>query len=353
MTLKHTNTALALRAGLAATLATACMGFSTLAGAAAITMPLDFTAQTQSLWGPNGGSADFGASGGGDLVANIGYGYDFGASSGTVSAAYSGGLSVNYADSLLAPGNTTFALSFNSNTNGARIVSDLGAHANASVAGIDIIDEDYGLNVNQGFTAQLGESGTGHDTVTLGNSGVDVVVASAGVNYNIEQTDTLSFHSIAGTLVASLEGTATTVTKDFVLFDSGISFDLGLSDAGNWNVSVQNLTLNNTFSTRFAAQLQPFVTYVSGVKFCSGLWGIPYPCGTKTSDYSITLASLDIYSGTPFALDFGTTSLSNAFSIAVDEVVTPGNTVPAPATLALLGIALPGLLLSRRRRVST
>ncbi len=339
-----------VRTGVAGLLAAASLGLSMSAQASLMTLPVAFTAPTQSLWGPGGGSADFGASGGGSLIAGIDYAYDFGASSGTVSASYSGALSIDYASALLAPGTTSINLSFTGDSNGGRIASDLGASASAAIAGFDILDKNYALNVDRRFSARLGQSGSGSDTVTLGNSGVDVVVASAGVNYNVKQTDTLALNAISGTLVASLEGTATTVSKDFMLFDSGITLDLGLGEAGNWKVSLENLMLGNTFSTQFAAELQPFVTYVSGVKFCTSRWGIPYPCGAKTSDYSITLASLDIYDASPFSLAFDSLSLGEAFSITVDETVAPATAVPAPPTLALLGLAVPGLLASRRRR---
>jgi hypothetical protein len=54
------------------------------------TSPLEFVSGPQSLWGA-GGSASFGDSGGAGL-GPVSFGYDIGASTGTVSGRFEGGL---------------------------------------------------------------------------------------------------------------------------------------------------------------------------------------------------------------------------------------------------------------------
>ena len=83
---------------------------------------LAFTAPDQSLWG-GGFAAGFREQGytGGPL----GISWDVGANTGTASGQFNGGMSINYASSLAAPGSTSVTMGF-AGTNGY-LKSDLGA----------------------------------------------------------------------------------------------------------------------------------------------------------------------------------------------------------------------------------
>lgn len=89
---RKAGAALALCAGLAATPASDTPML--------FTRSLGFATGTQSLWGPGGSTASFGASGSTSIPvgsARVGAGFSAGASSGTASASLNGTLSASYA----------------------------------------------------------------------------------------------------------------------------------------------------------------------------------------------------------------------------------------------------------------
>ena len=345
-----------MKAAFVGLLATAAIGLCFPAHAEIMMVPVDFTAN-QSLWG-SGSSLNFGASGSGSF-AGISYSYDVGASSGTLSAEYQGGISVNYTSYLSAPGTATIGLNFVGDTNGGNITSDLGAWANINIGGLDILDEGYSLNIDQSFTPTLGQVASGEDSATIGGYGLDIGIASVGANLDLQQTDALAVSKIEGNLVASLEGSSTSITTPFSLSSSGLTFDLGLSEIGTWDVSFQNLTLDNLFSTSFDAALVLYEEHISGISFCYytvrtffGNFRIYYPCGVAFDENTFTLADIDLYDRDPFSLDFGSTSPLQGFSILVG--VEPNPTVPEPASWALLLIGLASLVcLYRQRTIPT
>lgn len=342
-----------MKAGIIGSLATAAIGICFTANAAIMTVPVDFTAN-QSLWG-SGGSLDFRAYDSGSFVG-ISYSYDIGASTGNVAAAYQGGISISYNPYMSAPGTTTIGLNFVGDTNGGNISSNLGAWANVNVGGLDIVDEGYSFNIEESFTPQLGQTASGEDATTLGGYGIDIGIASAGANLDLQQTDALTVTKIEGDLVATLEGTSTSITTPFSLSSSGLNFDLGLNEIGIWDVSFQNLTLENLFSTSFDAALILYEEHISGISICYftvhtffGNFRIYYPCGVAFDENTFTLADIDVYDGDPFSLDFGNISPLQSFSISVG--VEPDPTIPEPPSWALVAISLASLVVLHRRRI--
>jgi hypothetical protein len=310
------------------------------------TAPLDFVAGTQSLWG-SGSGANFGNSNAVSL-GPVEIGYNLGASSGTVSAQFEGDMSVSYADSLAAPGTTSLSLSFLGDGAGGRLTSDLGAWAHVYVGPIDIVNEDYALNINEVYTPQVGQQVLGTDSATVGNAGLDVIVAEVGANFNIEQTDTFTATAVDGALAYSLRGSgaAPTLLPFSLTTDAGLTLDLGLSEVGTWDFWFVNMMLENSFATSFDAELVLYEEHISGIGVCVDI--IPYPCPTYDRN-DVTLADLNVYNGSAFALAFNSIDQTSAFSIEVASAQ-----VPEPPTLALLvmGLACMLVLSSRGRRTA-
>ena len=302
----------------------------------------------QSLWG-SGGANDFGTSGSAD-VGGVGFSYNTSADSGTVSASFTGDLLIDYTSTLLAPGTTSLGLSFPGDTGGVELHSQLGADlkvtASALGASIDIINENYLLKIDKNDSpAELNQQISGKDSVTVGNSGMSLGLFKVGADYDIEQTDKFEATAIDGTLAYSLSGSSMVSLMSFTL-DTNMeqSFNLELDQIGTWDFWFVDIMLDNLFSTSFDAELVIYEEhYVPEICYW---YGIPYPCGHYDRN-ELTLADLDLYNGSPFALDFNPISYDSAlFSI---EVGTTPDPVPEPSTILLLGCGLAGLAFYRRR----
>ena len=325
-------------------LAALALGLPSATHALLFTQPLDFDASTQSLWGPGGSTADFGASGSAGL-GPVTFGYDIGASSGTVSAGFQGDMSVDYSPFLIIPGTTSLNLSFQGDADAGQLKSDLGAWANVwgeidfSLLDLDfdILDEDYVLNIDKSYTPQLDQQVSGSDSFTAADVGLDVKVAEVGAVFNIEQTDKFTAIAIDGILAYTLRGSVTTSLTPFSLdTDAGLALDLGLSEVGIWDFWFLDIMLDNLFFTSFDAELLLYENH-RGCGFLGLEW-----CGRN----ELPLADLDVYDGSPFPLAFNSITDTNGFSIQVGR-----SQVPEPSILALLSLGLAGLGFTRRRKV--
>lgn len=314
-------------------------GAPALATPAAFNQGVQFTTGTQSLWGPGGSTASFGASGSAGIPATfftpaIGAAYNLSASSGTVSGSLSGGLSAAYDDELAAPGTTSISLGFG--VTGGSVQSSLGARANLTGFVHDvpffgpwdfcIYCANYGLNTNIVLSgASLGSQRTGSGAFSVAGVGPDLTilgatVARAQVDIGISQTTRFTPQSVLGNLVYTHQASGTTRSLPFSIANLSV-LDVDLDQVGTWDFSFEGLDLKNLFNSSIGATL---AFDVSLLGILNGNW--PF-------------ANLNLLNTPSFGLDFGSQGIAAAFSI---------NVVPEPGTLLLLGSGLLGLVLIGR-----
>jgi len=204
---------------------------------------LSFYAPSQSIWESGGGASSFGAEG-----TELGIGYDIGASSGTVSVQFQGEFSADYTPYLPSSGITSLGLSFLGSGNG-QLTSELGAWANVSFSGVNIIDWGASLNINESFTPQLGNEVLGSDVTTIAKEEIDIGIFKIGAGIGIEQENSFIATDIDGRLAYSLRGSGiTNYTPFYNLADSSMILDVLLSDSGKrilcllFNCSDSNLS---------------------------------------------------------------------------------------------------------------
>lgn len=329
-----------LASGLAAT------GLALLLASGATALPMtgswgvDFRANSQSLWGPGGSKADFGASG--SLSAGaFGLSYDAGASTGTVSGNVRGTVQASWDDQLAAPGTATVGLRYQGGS--SRLSTALGAHldvtadVSVSVPLVGSVDEsfclfckDYDLDTSITFNSSLGTQRTGTGSFTGVGFGPNLLVAGGSVDVDVAQDVKFTPTGVTGLLRATNQSTGSVRGVGFDLADAiGTSFldlDLDLDETGIWDVSLVDLDLVNRFLTTFGLDLNATVW-----------WDLILAGDSKTWN----LAGIDLFDSPTFGLDFGKLSPIAAFQIAV---------VPEPGTLLLLGAGVLGLVRFGRQR---
>lgn len=307
---------------------------------------VSFQVDGESFWG-GGTGYKFGSSGQFGPSA-VNFSWDIGASTGTVDASVAGAMIANY-DNYRGRGYTPINLGFSGLTNGGALSSDLGAWAKSSVTlgvTVPLIDYGFRLNPSTTFTPVLGQKYSANDFAAVAGTGVNIGVFSTGVNFGIDQDEWLMLESITGTLNYGLKGSGLVNSLPFSLgATSATTIKPLLSKVGTWELWVGDLELNALFSTNFDLALRFYETHPDGIRWCSRrVWGITlrWPCGLSYDTNEWDAASLNVYDGNPFYLNFDTT-LGDTPRFAI-------NVVPEPPMLLLLVPAFLTLLVTRRRR---
>ncbi len=316
------------------------------AQAGLITSSLDFSADKQSIWGPNAINLGFDYTRSASVPLPFGLGtfsvgYSVAASSGQVWGDVSGRLDASYVDVLAAPGTTSIGLGFLGDTSGGSLHSTIGAHAQLT-SSVGNVGPDFQLNVNKTFTPVLDQQVTGSNSlpniVTLPL--VDVVAAEAGVGMGVSQTDRFTPNGVSGTLFYSRQGSGIENHVDFLVdLSSGLTLPVDLTEAGTWDFWFGDSLLNNSFRTSMALDLGVYASTVAG---CGTL-------GLHSCETSYTLVSPTIYTGDAFGLDFNPSAPSGRFSI---DVLGQPTAVPEPSSLTLLGLGGLAMVGRRRRRTN-
>lgn len=328
--------------------------------AATFSQPLNFGASNQSIWGPGGSSAGFNFSDSVSVPLPFGLGspsvgYSVVANSGSVSARAFGNMTVDYAASLPSPGTTSLNLSYTGTalrqtgcngfllgacifpvfSSGGALATDFGAKA--QILGIG---PDFTLESSEDFFPQLGTpvSASGSAPSIVQVSVADIGIASAGAQLGLTQTSRFTANAIEGNLLYSLRGSSAVSSTPFSLGSLGIDLDVDLTQPGIWDFWFEDQTLANVFSTAFDLDVGWFAGTIAG-------------CGTfglSGCDTSGTIASFEVFTSGPFALDFNSIN-SARFSIGVDG---PPSVIPVPAAFWLFGSGLIGLIGIARKQKS-
>lgn len=316
---------------------------------------LDFQAGKQSLWGPGGLAGSFSASG---SVGNstLGFQYDIKASSGTVErASFDGFLNYSYQNGALVSDADVVNFSFAGSSNGGLIDTLFGASLTTEYKLLGgtgcIYCRGASIDIDKPFTPSIGTAFSGSDSATTISASVGPSIpgaeATAGVDIDMSQTSTLTGKGIHGQITAVHQGTGATRNFLLDLTNNGqFAVDLGLDQAGIWDVSLTSLVLDNEFFSSFTASLVPFAQYYFGLG-----------CGDLSTDSdngllcggdgraSWNLANISLGQTQKFGLSFNSLNLS-PFSISVVNSVA---TVPEPGAISLLGAGILALSLLRRR----
>lgn len=333
-----------------------------LAQAAIAQQSLSFSSASQSIWG-SGGSGAFGGS---DYVLgdyNFGVSYDARASSGTVRSSLGGQLAANFQSQIDFDQRSAVQVGFDffGNAGGGSFHTDLGAsvsvtaHLKTSLLGIPInwhptlMDHDYRLDIDKGFTPALAQKTTGSDAFTPASVGVGLptygigLAGGAGVDLDIRQSAQLNVDGLSGVVAARHRDSGDVVTQALSLSNASekfLSFDL--ARAGVWDFSYLDLSVANRFTTQFALDILAYVEYGVGI-YCGDL-------GTDDDNFSCTddrlranLAGINLFKSPELNLAYGALNTGTAFSLEV--MAAP---VPEPGTLFMM-LAGAGALLTRRR----
>jgi hypothetical protein len=299
------------------------------------TRTLQFATGTQSLWGPGGSTASFGASGSASVWIppfgpTVGAGYSAGASAGTVKGTLAGTLTASYDDTLALPGVASVGLGFGGVS--GNVATQLGASFNVTGFVHDVpfygpwdfclYCANYSLDTNITLAPTLGTQRTGSDSFAVAGVGPDIVVASAQLTLNANQTARFTPNAVTGAMTYTHRDSGLTRSTLFALSSVSV-LDALLDLHGAWDFVFSGVDVASAFSSTIGANLSIDVSAV-------GLFNESFP-----------FANVSLLNTPSFALDFATLSPFAAFSIMV---------VPEPGTLLLFGLGLGGLAVNGRRR---
>ncbi len=316
-----------VRIGFGITLALTLLASSAWASPMSFSSGLGFATGTQSLWGPGGSKASFGAASSAAATiagVRVGAAYDVGASAGTATASLSGTLSAQYEDTLALPGVTRIDVGFAGTS--ANVKTHLGAHADVTGFVHDVplfgpwdfcfYCQDWSLDTNITFAPTFGVQRSASDSFAVAGVGPDIALASAKLSMNANQTSFFTPSALTGLLTYRHRDTGTLRTASLSL--AGLGFvDVDLDLPGIWDFAFLDLDIANVFSTKIGMNLS------ADLDCCFGAVSKTFPFGN--------VSLLDTPS---FGLDFGALSPGGGFSIAV---------IPEPGTALLLAVGLGGL----------
>lgn len=299
---------------------------------------LDFSAPSQSFWGPGGSFEDFSKDG--STGGSIGIDYSIKASTGTVDAKFPGGLSVAYENSPYGTGVEYLDMHFAGGPGGGYIDTYLGAFLNVDwfvnlelpllpdihQSGTFLPNLEVALAIHEGFTPAFGFTSTGTDGFETGLL-LPLLLLEASLEVDFEQIAGFAAHSIEGTLVYQHRDSGFTEQAPFSIGSGPITLPVNLSRFGYWDFTFTDMSLDNSFLTRFDLTLSPSIDVIG------------FSPWERTFD-------IDIFNSGVFPLAFDQIGELEPFSVYVRDPAI----VPAPSALLLgsIGVGIVGWL--RRRR---
>ena len=339
-----------------ATLSTICL--MTVAPALhAATVTSSFTdnhSASQSIFGGASSSAfDFDAS-----LAGV-INFSLFADSGTVNLTSSASKQLRYQDELLL--SEAGSASFEQRVTGLRtdFSTSFGASAEADVSilgvYVPIIDEGSSVSTTRGqTTVSFGQtvSATGRDTLAGAAASVPLISPVISADVNVEQRSNHKVTSVSGRIIAQNTTTGTIRSQIYTLNSSGaFTFDLDLSEVGDWTLFHDTALMAGTFDADFGA---------SATGTVGGFIG--FNCGNVATDsdngfgcvedfgVSVTSPAAYFIDGSPFSVNYsaGSPPLRTLGSVNVLADPVAPSTVPLPAGVVLLFSGLGALAAFRR-----
>lgn len=312
------------------------------AQATTINTQINFNDPGESMWGHDGPSPfNYSDSASVDLPFDLGsetFGYSIGADAGTVMGNVNGSLATTYTPVLSAPGVANIGLQYVGDPSGGWLHSHIGASANLTVFN-QTFGPSFALDTNNTFTpfVPYGAPLPGIAYYDIANPSIDLVVASAGVDFGVLQSYFFTPIGVDGTLYYQLEGSSDVQSQAFDLRTAAM-LPVSLDHPGTYDFWFDSdWDLLNQFDSSAVLGLTASASTIVG---CG-----PFPY-VESCHWNTVLANPTLYSDR-FALNFSAFAPPTMFQIKVQPV-------PVPHSLGLAmfggGILLIGVLDGWRRR---